>query len=46
MRLTKFSSEESVMGDDDTLVLTPEEKDNILSDMPEDEQQEDESEES
>lgn len=34
------------MGDDDTLVLTPEEKDNILSDMPEDEQQEDESEES
>ena len=32
------------MGDDDTVVLTPEEKDKILGDVPEDEQQDDESE--
>ncbi len=32
------------MGDEDTVVLTPEEKDKILSDVPEDEQQDDESE--
>ncbi len=34
------------MGDEDTVVLTPEEKDKILSDVPEDEQQDDESEDS
>jgi len=27
------------MGDEDTVVLTPEEKDKILKDVPEDEQQ-------
>ena len=32
------------MGDDDTVVLTPEEKDKILDDVPEGEQQNDESE--
>ena len=30
------------MGDEDTVVLTPEEKDKILKEVPEDEQQEDE----
>jgi hypothetical protein len=34
------------MGDEDTVVLTPEEKDKILSEVPEDEQQDDEDEES
>ena len=34
------------MGDEDTVVLTPEEKDRILTDVPEDEQQDDESEDS
>lgn len=34
------------MGDEDTVVLTPEEKDKILNDVSEDEQQEDESEDS
>jgi hypothetical protein len=34
------------MGDEDTVVLTPEEKDKILSDVPEDEQQDDEKEDS
>jgi len=34
------------MGDEDTVVLTPEEKDKILSDVPEDEQQEEENEDS
>ena len=29
------------MGEEDTVVLTPEEKDNILGDIPEDEQQDD-----
>ncbi len=29
------------MGDEDTVVLTPEEKDKILKDVPEEEQQED-----
>ncbi len=29
------------MGDEDTVVLTPEEKDKILKDVPEDEQQSD-----
>jgi hypothetical protein len=32
------------MGDEDTVVLTPEEKDKILRDVAEDEQQEDEDE--
>jgi len=32
------------MGDEDTVVLTPEEKDKILNDVPEDEQQDDENE--
>ena len=30
------------MGDEDTVVLTPEEKDKILDDVPENEQQDDE----
>ncbi len=30
------------MGDEDTVVLTPEEKDKILKEVPEDDQQEDE----
>ena len=30
------------MGDEDTVVLTPEEKDKILKEVPEDEQQDDE----
>jgi hypothetical protein len=30
------------MGDEDTVVLTPEEKEKILKDVPEDEQQDDE----
>jgi hypothetical protein len=34
------------MGDEDTVVLTPEEKDKILKEVPEDEQQDDEEEES
>jgi hypothetical protein len=34
------------MGDEDTVVLTPEEKDKILNEVPEDEQQDDEDEES
>jgi hypothetical protein len=34
------------MGDEDTVVLTPEEKDKILTEVPEDEQQDDEDEES
>jgi hypothetical protein len=34
------------MGDEDTVVLTPEEKDKILSEVPEDEQQDDENEDS
>jgi hypothetical protein len=34
------------MGDEDTVVLTPEEKDKILKEVPEDEQQDDEDEES
>lgn len=34
------------MGDEDTVVLTPEEKDKILKEIPEDEQQDDEDEES
>lgn len=29
------------MGDEDTVVLTPEEKDKILKDVPEEEQQDD-----
>ncbi len=29
------------MGDEDTVVLTPEEKEKILKDVPEDEQQDD-----
>jgi hypothetical protein len=34
------------MGDEDTVVLTPEEKDKILSEVPEEGQQDDEDEES
>lgn len=34
------------MGDEDTVVLTPEEKDKILNDVPEDEQQDEENEDS
>jgi hypothetical protein len=34
------------MGDEDTVVLTPEEKDKILKEVPEDEQQDDENEDS
>ena len=34
------------MGDEDTVVLTPEEKDKILSDVSEEEQQEEEEDES
>jgi len=34
------------MGDEDTVVLTPEEKDKILKEIPQDEQQDDEEEES
>ncbi len=34
------------MGDDDTVVLTPEEKDKILDDVSEDEQQDEEEDES
>ena len=34
------------MGDEDTVVLTPEEKDKILKEVQEDEQQDDEDEES
>ena len=30
------------MGEEDTIVMTPEEKDDILKDVPEDEEQEDE----
>ena len=32
------------MGDEDTVVLTPEEKDKILNEVPEDEQQDDQEE--
>jgi hypothetical protein len=32
------------MGDEDTVVLTPEEKDKILKDVPEEEQQDEEEE--
>ena len=32
------------MGDEDTVVLTPEEKEKILKDVPEDEQQDEEEE--
>lgn len=34
------------MGDEDTVVLTPEEKDKILTEVPEEEQQDDENEDS
>ena len=34
------------MGDEDTVVLTPEEKDKILKEVPEEEPQDDEEEES
>ena len=34
------------MGDEDTVVLTAEEKDKILNDVPEDEQQDEENEDS
>jgi hypothetical protein len=34
------------MGDEDTVVLTPEERDKILNEVPEDEQQDDQEEES
>ncbi len=34
------------MGDEDTVVLTPEEKDKILNDVSEDEQQDEEEDES
>ncbi len=34
------------MGDEDTVILTPEEKDKILNEVPEDEQQDDQEEES
>jgi len=34
------------MGDEDTVVLTPEEKDKILNEVPEEEQQDDQEEES
>lgn len=33
------------MGDEDTVVLTPEEKEKILKDVPEDEQQDDDADE-
>ena len=33
------------MGEDDTLILTPEEKDKILKDLPEEEEKEEEEEE-
>jgi hypothetical protein len=33
------------MGDEDTVVLTPDEKERILKDVPEDEQQDDEEDE-
>lgn len=33
------------MGDDDTIILTPEEKDKILQELPEEEPEEDESDE-
>jgi hypothetical protein len=32
------------MGEEDTIILTPEEKDKILQDVPEEEQQEDDDE--
>ena len=32
------------MGEEDTIILTPEEKDKILQDIPEEEQQEDDDE--
>ena len=41
---TLFSIVEVAMGDEDTVVLTPEEKDKILKDVPEDEQQDEEEE--
>ena len=34
------------MGEDDTVILSPEEKDNILKDLPEEEDPDDEDEES
>ena len=37
--------EESVMGDEDTVVLTPEEKDKILDEIPGEESQDNEEEE-
>lgn len=43
--LSIFSTEVVTMGDEDTIVLTPEEKEKILQDTPQDEKQEDEEEE-
>ena len=43
--LLMFSTEVVTMGDEDTIVLTPEEKEKILQDAPQDEKQEDEEEE-
>jgi hypothetical protein len=40
------STEVITMGDEDTVVLTPEERDKILNEVPEDEQQDDQEEES
>jgi hypothetical protein len=41
-----YSVEEAIMGSEDTVVLTPDEKDKILQDVPEEEQQDEEEEES
>ena len=45
LNLSIFSTEVVTMGDEDTIVLTPEEKEKILQDTPQDEKQEDEEEE-
>ena len=43
--LSTFIAEVVAMGDEDTIVLTPEEKEKILHDNPKEEKQEDEEDE-
>jgi hypothetical protein len=44
-RLFLFRTEVVAMGEEDTVILTPEEKDQILQEVPEEEDQDDEDEE-
>ena len=45
LRLFRSNPEVKAMDNEDTVVLTPEEKEKVLNDIPEDEQQDDEGDE-